>query len=89
MTAVDFPESNTKFGPPPDMDESQVRTIHAYVDSIKRGNLDGAQMVVVAWQPNPDELADLAAGKPVFITMLGGLAPHLLTTKFEAAISPT
>ena len=85
MDPVTFPESNCKFGHPPDLAESQCLTIPAYRGKIVGGSVDGSDVVVVAWQPSPEELGQLAAGKPIFISMLGGLAPHFLTTDFNAA----
>lgn len=88
MNAIHFPEANTKFGPPPDLDESQCRTIPAFVGKVERGAVEGAPIVVVAWQPDAAELAAIAAGKPIFISMIGGLAPHFLTTDFTTATLP-
>ena len=88
MTPIKFKEANTQFGPPPDLTESQCQSIPAYVGKISGGSIDGSQVVVVAWKPSPDELIDLNAGIPVYLAMIGGLAPHLLTTNFESAIKP-
>ena len=88
MIPTDFPEANAKFGPPSDMAESQVKTIPAYVGQVSSGSVDGATLVVAAWKPTAEELKDLEAGKPVFISMLGGLAPHFLTTDFALATNP-
>lgn len=85
MEQIKFPECNTNYGPPPDMVESQCRTIPAYQGEIKTGSLEGARIVVVAHKPNAAELAALNAGGTIFLTMVGGLSPHLLTTSFEEA----
>ena len=68
------------------MDESQVRSVPAYCASIKGGSLDGSNIVVVAWQPDADDIARIVAGEPIFLSMIGSLAPHFLTTKFNDAI---
>jgi hypothetical protein len=53
-------------------------------------NLSSApNMVVVAWKPTAEELAALNAGAPVFLTTLGGLPPHFITTDFAAATTPS
>lgn len=70
------------FNPPPDMDESQCMPIPAFQGQVLDGNLDGATVVIVAWQPTPQELADLIAGNPVFLMCFGGLPPHSLITRF-------
>jgi hypothetical protein len=89
MTPVDFPESNVLFGPPPGIDESQCKTVHAYTGLAGGGSMDGSSLVVTAWKPEPHELEDLNAGKPIFLTFVGGgLPPHMATTDFKLAISP-
>jgi len=85
MIAMDFDEANTSYGPPPDLADCQCRTIAAFQGRVQGGSMDGETMVVVAWQPTDDERAALAAGGLVFLTMMGGLAPHFLTTSFEEA----
>jgi hypothetical protein len=87
MTPTFFPEANKPFGPPIDMEESQVATVHAYIGEIKRGNLDGCMFVVTAWTPSEEELKELNAGSPVFLTCVGGLPPHFITTNFQNASS--
>jgi hypothetical protein len=88
MTPIKSKEANTQFGPPPGLAESQCMTIPAFVGKVQGGSVDGCDIVVVAWQPSAEELGQLAAGKPIFISMIGGLAPHFLTTDFEQAIKP-
>jgi hypothetical protein len=88
MIPVSFPEANCKFGPPPDLAESQCMTIHAYRGKVVGGSVDGSDIVVVAWKPGADELKQLVAGKPVLLSMTGGLVPHFLTTNFNQATHP-
>jgi len=89
MSPANFPESNGSFCAPSDMDESQVLTIEAFKGVVQGGNLDGCQFVVVAWLPTPEEIEQLKAGQPIYLSILGGLAPHFLTTSFkEAAYTP-
>lgn len=88
MQAVPFAQANANFGPPPDLEESQCRTIPAFLGTVQRGSCEGAKLVVVAHMPTPEELARLNAGQPIFLTMLGGLSPHMLTTSFEEATNP-
>lgn len=88
MTPVHFTEVNTRFGPPPELEESQCMTIPAFVGSVTGGSCDGSSMVVVAWKPTEEELAELNAGNPIFVSMLGGLPPHFLTTSFALAKNP-
>jgi len=88
MTATNFPEANTRYGPPPDLDANQCGTIFAYVGEVRRGSVEGARQVITAWQPDERERAAIAAGSPVFLSCLGGLPPHFLTTNFAEANNP-
>ena len=88
MNPVKFPQANCRFGPPPDMSEAQVQTIYAYKDEAKKGSCDGSQMVVVAWKPDAHEIERINAGCPIFLTVLGGLPPHFITTDFRKAVNP-
>lgn len=88
MTPVEFPEANSRFGPPAGLAESQVATIFAYQGVVRGGSLDGERLVVTAWKPTLDELRELALGNPVFLTFIGGLPPHMATTDFAVATNP-
>jgi hypothetical protein len=88
MIPTDFEGTNAKFGAPPDMAESQVATIPVFVSTVNRGSCEGARLVVAAWKPTPDELRQLNDGNPVFLSCLGGLPPHFLTTNLAEACNP-
>lgn len=88
MTPIDFPGTNCTYGPPADMAEEQVRSIRARVADIRGGSCDGLKMVIVAHMPTPEELEQIKAGNPIFITMVGGLSPHFLTTNLSDASNP-
>jgi len=81
MTPAAFPQANTAFHAPNDLDESQVATIPAFVGKMQGGNMDGADCIATAWQPTSADLEAIAQGKPVFLVTLGVLPPHFLTTK--------
>lgn len=83
MQPTDFPQANTTFGPPPDMAESQVKPVRAYVGRVKGGSCDGAPLVVTAWFPDATDLERLRKGHPVYVAFIGGLPPHLTATSFE------
>lgn len=83
MMPIKFPESNCCFDPPASLDESQVKTIHAWRGIIDGGNLDGLECVVVAWQPNANEIKMISEGQPIFINIIGGLVPHALSMDFK------
>lgn len=91
MTPIQFPEANTKFGPPVDMAESQVMSIPAFrgVVSSPSSSVDGAPQVVVAWQPTAEEVRRIVAGQPIFISFLcDGLPPHFPSLSFHEATHP-
>ena len=86
MIPIKFPEANTTFGAPSDMDESQVMTIPGFAGQVTGGSCDGMPVVVVAWRPTPEELRDIVDGKPIFLSVFGGLPPHYMATSFEQAV---
>lgn len=88
MHPAEFPESNTVFGPPADLDESQCSRLHAYVGQVRGGCVDGKEIVVVAWQPSPQEILQIAAGQPIFLSFIGGLPPHFPAMSFHEATHP-
>ena len=87
MNAINFPEANKNLGAPTGLDESQVKTIPAFFGQITGGNLDGLNMIVVAWKPSLREIEELKNGGSVFLTVIGGLPPHFISTSFKEAVS--
>lgn len=45
---------------------------------IKDIDLDGVPAMVSSWQPTPAELAALAAGAPIYVTLLGTAHPPIM-----------
>jgi hypothetical protein len=66
----------------------QCMAIPGFVGVVERGSVEGAQVVVVAWKPSPQEIEALSNGSPIFLSCLGGLPPHFLSTDFHAATHP-
>jgi hypothetical protein len=90
MSPAEFPQANTKFGPPPDLDGANVGSIRAFKGTINSGSLEGYPVVVVAWKPSEADMERLTNGGLVYLQMVGGgLAPHLLSTTFEEAVNPS
>lgn len=87
MRPIDFPEANVTYGPPPDLAESQCGSIRAFAGTVDKGSCEGSRIVVVAHIPDARQLAELNAGAPIFLTVMGGLAPHILTTNFAEAVN--
>jgi hypothetical protein len=88
MTPTTFPEANTRFVAPDDLDPSQVMAIPGWRGWAIGGSLDGCPLCVVAWTPTEAERAAIAEGKPIFISLAGGLAPHFPAMSFEEASRP-
>jgi hypothetical protein len=63
-------------------------SVDAFASEALGGSVDGTPFVVVAWMPEPYELARLNDGHPIFLTCMGGLPPHFLSTTFEQATNP-
>lgn len=56
---------------------------------VATGSLEGAPIIVTAWQPSPAQIEDIVKGAPVFIAFIGMQCPmHLVTTSFASAINP-
>lgn len=83
MNATHFPEANTRHRAPEGLDESHVKTIPSFRAQIHDGPHDGAEMIVVAWRPSPDDLKKLNEGGFIYLSMMGGLCPHFLSTEFK------
>jgi len=80
VTPCEFAEANVIFGHPPNLEESQCASIPACAYQMVGGPLDGVEMVVVAWKPDAEDLKQLNEGSPVFLSIIGGLPPHFLST---------
>lgn len=88
MTPQNFPQANKRFTAPKDLEESQCFTIDAFAGTVERGSVEGSPIVVTCWKPTDDEMAKLVAGGSIFLSVLGGLPPHYLSTSFEEATAP-
>jgi hypothetical protein len=45
---------------------------------VKDIDLEGVPAMVTSWQPTPAELAALAAGAPIYVTILGNQHPPIM-----------
>lgn len=89
MTPVEFSEANASFTAPDGLDETQVQSIPGFQGVVERGSLEGLRMIVVAWKPDEAELQQINSGSPIYLTVLGGLPPHFLSTSFAEATKPS
>lgn len=89
MIATTFPEANKQYGPPPGLEEPQCMTIPAFEHQVLGGSCDGLKQVVVAWKPTDEEIELIKQGKPIFISMMGGLAAHYPSLNFYDATHPS
>lgn len=88
MSPAKFEQSNCIFGPPPDLEESQCRTIPAYRGNTEGGSCDGAPCVVVAYHVDEADIAVMRRTGLIYFTMIGGLAPHYPSLSFRDATHP-
>lgn len=88
MTPTNFPEGTKPLHRPPSMSADQCGDLQVYAGEIEAGSCKGMKVVVAAWQPTEEEKMHIAAGKPVFVSMIGGMVPHFLTTTFSSATNP-
>lgn len=86
MTPCYFVGANSRFTHPDGMDESQVREIFAHKGTVSGGNLDGADFVVVAWRPSLNDMQHMMNGGLVYLTTIGGLPPHFISTDVQEAM---
>lgn len=82
MTPTTFPEANLIITPPDGIPESLVKPIAAFQGQFNGGGFDGATKTVVAWQPSPEERGRLIAGASVFVTFIGAIPVHHVSTVF-------
>ena len=82
MNPAHFPEANIKLKSPPDM-EGSCMEIAAWSGQIMNGMWDGTQAFVTCWEPTPEELEDLNNGGKVYLSVMGGMPPHNLSTIFQ------
>lgn len=88
MNPCHFPQANIKYGPPPDLEESQCAAIPAFVHEVRGGSCDGVPQVVVCWKPTDEEIEAIKNGAPIYLSVLGNLPPHYLSVDFEQATHP-
>lgn len=88
MTPEVFPECNSRFNPPPNLDESQCHTLPAYAGMVLGGSCDGLAQVVVAYRLSLEDIEEIAKTGVIYITMLDGLLPHYLSFNFHDATHP-
>lgn len=85
MTPASFDQANAIFRAPDGLEESQCSAVRAYTGTLQGGSCDGVPIVVTAWQPSAAEITAIAAGAPIFLTIIGSLPPHCVTTSFAEA----
>jgi len=88
MNPVSFKQANGVFGPPPELTKEQVCPIPVFVGQVMGGSCDGCTAVVVAWEPDEADLTALNQRGLIYLSCLGSLPAHTLTTSFESAVHP-
>lgn len=88
MEAFNFPQANATFVAPSELSADQCKSIKAFVGQVQGGSCDGTRICVVAYELTPEERERVAAGAPIFVSMLYGIPPHYLCLSFEEATHP-
>lgn len=47
---------------------------------LRDAEVDGVPTMTSSWQPTPTELAQLAAGAPIYVTLLGQAHPPIIVS---------
>jgi hypothetical protein len=91
MMPLEFAGTNVTFLIPDDLasNRTKARAIRGRVFQVGPGPLDGLAVAVVAYKPSALDVSRFLAGEPIYISFLGGVAPHYLSTTLEEAINPS
>lgn len=88
MIPIAIPEANCIFTPPVGIDEKQVSSVAGYVGVAQGGSMDGSKIIVIGWQPTPEEIQRIVNGHCIYLTLCGAVPPHYLSTDFQTATHP-
>ena len=91
MMPLEFKGTNVTFQLPADLSgqKTKARAIRGRILQLNKGPLDGLAVAVVAYKPSPLDISRILAGQPIYISFLGGVAPHYLSTALEEALNPS
>ena len=91
MMPLEFQGTNITFQLPADLSgqKTKARAIRGRILQLNKGPLDGLAVAVVAYKPSPLDISRILAGQPIYISFLGGVAPHYLSTALEEALNPS
>jgi hypothetical protein len=76
---------NTVYGTPEGLEESQVAPLPAFKGVVPTGNMEGSRFIVVAWKPTDEDIKRIFDGGKVYLTCIGILPPHFVSTDFKEA----
>ena len=87
---LEFEKTNVTFLIPDDLarNKTKARAIRGRILQVNTGPLDGLAVAVVAYKPSPLDVSRILAGEPIYISFLGGVAPHYVSVSLEDAINP-
>jgi hypothetical protein len=89
MNPIKFDECNTFFGPNTEMEDVKCEITPAWVGDAEGGSLDGLRMAVCAYKLDEHELKEILEGGYIYVTMVGGLSMHYMSTNFHDATHPS
>lgn len=76
MNPSDFDHSNKKYVKPEGWTDEQCSGL----DVFQGVNDDGHPLIISCWKPTPEEIADIVAGKPVWLGILTAVQPPVYLT---------
>lgn len=85
MLAIDFEGTNIEFVKPSNMTDEQCSAIRAY---IGRDSTDGFDFILLAFQPNKEDLEAFNAGRPLMMKIWGCAMPPLLPFTYDENFNP-
>lgn len=80
MIPIDFEGTNIEFTKPSNMTDEECMSVRAF----KGVDMAGFEFILVAWQPNFDDIKAIQEGRPIMLKVVGtALPPHAIYTYDE------
>lgn len=76
MNPSDFDHSNREYVKPQGWTDEQCSSLHVFQGVTEEGH----PLIISCWKPTPEEIADLVAGKSVWLGILTGIQPPVWLT---------
>lgn len=77
MSPIPFRESNKTYHKPQGWTDEQCSDLHVWEGPVPIDANTAVNGIISCWMPTEEELADLNAGKPIFISVLSNVQPPI------------